>query len=238
MSKVVPINKGILAKKLGMTQFFNEDGTKVSVTILEAGPCNVIQKKTSEKDGYNSVQLGFGKRKEKHLTKPQIGHFKTHGVEYQKHVKEFRFCDEVYDVLNPKSVVSVEQFNEGELVDITAKSKGMGFTGVMKRYGFRGRPRSHGTHESFRGTGSVGHSATPGRIFKGKKMPGQKGNKTVNMQNLSIYKVDKEKNLLYVEGVIPGAKGSVVKIRDSIKLPSFPYYIKSENTEKTSEESK
>lgn len=228
MSKVMPINKGIIAKKLGMTQFFKDDGTKVSVTILEAGPCSVIQKKNLKKDGYNSLQIGFGTRKEKHLSKPQIGHFKKHGVEASRYVKEFRFCDEVHECLNEGSKISVEQFNVGELVDITATSKGMGFAGVMKKHNFRGRPASHGTHESFRGPGSMGNCTTPGRVFKGKKMPGQMGNVKTNIQNLSIFKIEPEKNLLYVKGIVPGAKGAIVQIRDAVKLPAYPFYIKDE----------
>ena len=227
MSKIMPINKGIIAKKLGMTQFFKEDGTKVSVTILEAGPCCVTQKKTIAKDGYNSLQLGFGKRKEKHLNKPQIGHFKAHGTEAKRYIQEFRFCEDVHSAVEVGANITVEQFRAGELVDVTATSKGMGFTGVMKRYHFAGRPATHGTHESFRGPGSVGNCTTPGRIVKGKKMPGHKGNVRSNVQNLSIFKIDTEKNLLYVKGIIPGATGAIVRIRDAVKLPSFPYYIKS-----------
>jgi large subunit ribosomal protein L3 len=228
MSKLVPINKGILAKKIGMTQFFNEDGTKVSVTILEAGPCSVIQKKNIDKEGYNSIQLGFMSKKEKHTNKPLIGHFKKANLEPKKHVKEFRFSKEVHDFLEPGKTITIEQFNTGEQIDVQASSKGMGFAGVMKKHNFRGRPQTHGTHESFRGPGSIGQHTTPGRVVKGKKMPGQMGNVKVNVQNLSIYKIDQEKNLLYVKGIIPGAKGAIITIRDAVKLPSYPYYISNE----------
>jgi len=229
MSKLVPINKAILAKKLGMTQFFKEDGTKVPVTILEAGPCHIIQKKNIDKEGYNSLQVGFIDKKEKHTNKPLSGHFKKANLAPKKIVKEFRFCEEVHNFLETGKELTVEQFNPGELIDVQATSKGMGFQGVMKKHNFHGRPRSHGTHESFRGPGSIGNHTTPGRVVKGRKMPGQMGNVKVNVQNLSIYKVDKEKNLLYVKGMIPGAKGAIITVRDAVKLPSYPYYINEEN---------
>jgi len=228
MSKLVPINKGIIAKKLGMTQFFKEDGTKVPVTILEAGPCSIIQKKNIEKEGYNSLQVGFIDKKDKHTNKPLSGHFKKANLKPKKVVKEFRFCEEVHSFLEAGKELTVEQFNPGELIDVQATSKGMGFQGVMKKYNFHGRPRSHGTHESFRGPGSIGNHTTPGRVVKGRKMPGQMGNTKVNVQNLSIYKVDAEKNLLYVKGMVPGPKGAIITVRDAVKLPSYPFYIKDE----------
>lgn len=228
MSKTVPVNKGIIAKKLGMTQFFNEDGTKVSVTILEAGPCSVIQKKNIKKEGYNSLQLGFKEKKEKHTNKPEQGHFKKVNLSPKKFIYEFRFCDDAHEALNEGDTVSVEQFRVGELLDITATSKGKGFGGVMKKYNFAGRPATHGTHESFRGPGSIGNHTTPGRVVKGRKMPGQHGNATANAQNLRVYKIEAEKNLLYVKGLVPGAKGSIVRVRDAIKLQATPFYVKDE----------
>lgn len=225
MSKTVPVNKGILAKKIGMTQFFNEDGTKVSVTILEAGPCEIIQKKSLDKEGYNSLQLGFKEKKEKHTNKPEQGHFKKANLTPKKYVHEFRFCEEVHASLNAGDTISIEQFNVGELLDIKATSKGKGFGGVMKKYNFSGRPATHGTHENFRGPGSIGNHTTPGRVVKGRKMPGQHGNVTTNVQNLRVYKIEAEKNLLYIKGLVPGAKGSIVKVRDAIKLQAAPFYV-------------
>jgi large subunit ribosomal protein L3 len=228
MSKFAPINKGILGTKLGMGQFFEADGTVRPVTIVKVGPCHVIQKKSSEKDGYKSIQISYGDKKEKRTKKPEIGHYAKSGQKPGQHLKEFRFCDEVYNSLNVGDSLTIEQFKNGDYLDICSISKGKGFAGVMKRYGFRGRPATHGTHESFRGPGSIGACQTPGRVYKGRKMPGQMGNKKITVQNLRIVKIDNEKNLLFILGAVPGATNSLITIRDSVKNPSYPFYVKNE----------
>ena len=228
---IAPINKGILGKKIGTTQIFNEkNGERIAVTVLEVGPCEVIQKKTSEVEGYNCLQVGYCDLRKQNIKKPQEGHFKKAGTAVKQFLKEFKFCEEVYGALKPGDKITIEQFNEGEYVDVSSTSKGKGFAGVMKRFNFHGRPATHGTHESFRGPGSIGMHQTPGRVVKGRKMPGHMGNETVTTQNLSIAKVDKENNLLYIRGAIPGGKNALVVIRDSVKKPSFPYYVKNEET--------
>jgi large subunit ribosomal protein L3 len=234
---IAPINKGILAKKLGTTQIFDQrTGNRIPVTILEVGYCQVVQKKSLEVDGYKSIQIGYGDLKKKNIKKPQEGHFKKAGIDAKRHLKELKFTDEVYNVLKPGDTLSIEQFEANEFVDLTASSKGKGFAGVMKRYNFAGRPATHGTHENFRGPGSVGMHQTPGRVIKGKKMPGHMGDHKTTVQNLQIAKVDAENNLIYIMGAVPGAKNALIIIRDSVKKPSEPYYVKGlENTKKTTE---
>jgi large subunit ribosomal protein L3 len=234
---VAPINKGVLAKKLGTTQIFDQKtGNRIPVTVLEVGSCQVVQKKTLEADGYKSVQVGYGDLKKKNIKKPQEGHFKKAGVDAKRHLKELKFTDEVYNVLKNGDTLSIEQFSANEFVDLTATSKGKGFAGVMKRYNFSGRPATHGTHENFRGPGSVGMHQTPGRVIKGKKMPGHMGDHKVTVQNLKIIKVDAENNLIYIKGAVPGAKNAIIIIRDAVKKPSEPYYVKGlEDTKKSQE---
>ncbi|MBN1115170.1 MAG: 50S ribosomal protein L3 [Oligoflexia bacterium] len=222
------MNKGILGRKIGTTQIFDGDGNRFAVTVVEAGPCTVIQKKSAEKEGYASLQIGYGEKKAKKVNKPESGHYKKSGASPKKHLREFRFCEEVYSALKEGDELTVEQFENGDFIDVTSKSKGKGFAGVMKRYNFRGRPATHGTHENFRGPGSIGMHQTPGRVYKNKKLPGQMGNKDVTVQNLSIVKIDKEKKLLFVKGDVPGSYDSLVIIRDSVKKPSFPFYVKDE----------
>jgi large subunit ribosomal protein L3 len=236
MSKHSLINKGILGKKLGNGQIFNEDGVKIPVTVVETMPCYVVQKKTEEKDGYKSIQLGAEDKKEKNLKKPILGHFKKAKVKPKRHLKELRFCDEVYETLNVGDKISSEQFSEIDFVDVTSTSKGKGFAGVMKKYNYAGFVATHGTHESFRGPGSIGMCAYPGRVIKGTKLPGQMGNKTVTTQNLKVVKVDKENNLLFIKGTIPGSKNSTVIIRDSVKKPSLPFYLKKNEEKKENKE--
>ncbi|MEI6093470.1 MAG: 50S ribosomal protein L3 [bacterium] len=228
---IAPINKGIIGKKIGTTQIFNQkNGARIPVTVLELGPCQVIQKKTEEVEGYKSLQLGYGEERKQNITKPEEGHFKKAGVSVKQHVKEFKFCEEVYESLKPGDTLTLEQFTEGECIDVCSTSKGKGFAGVMKRYNFHGRPATHGTHESFRGPGSIGMHQTPGRVVKGRKMPGHMGDATVTVQNLRIAKIDVENNLLYVTGAVPGGKNAIVIVRDSVKKPSAPYYVKNEET--------
>ena len=208
------MKKGIIGKKLGMTQIFDEKGNVIPVTLIEAGPCVVAQKKTVENDGYAALQLAYEDAKEKHLTKAQLGHFKKAGVSPKRHLKEFRLEDcSAYEV---GSVVTVETFAAGEKVDITGITKGRGYTGCVKRWGHHILRMTHGTGPIHRQPGSMG-SIDPARVFKNMKMPGQYGNEQVTILNLVAVKIDAEKNLIAVKGAVPGAKGGIVFIRDSVK---------------------
>lgn len=209
------MKKGIIGKKLGMTQIFLEDGSVVPVTVIEAGPCTVAQKKTVENDGYDAVQLAFGDVKEKHMTKAEIGHFKKAGVEVRKHLKEFRL--ESASEMNVGDVVSADTFTAGEKVDITGITKGRGYSGAVKRWGNHILRMTHGTGPIHRQVGSMGANSSPSRVFKNKKMAGQYGNETVTVLNLAVVKIDAEKNIIAVKGAVPGAKGGIVFIRDSVK---------------------
>ena len=209
------MKKGIIGKKLGMTQIFLEDGSVVPVTVIEAGPCTVAQKKTVENDGYDAVQLAFGEVKEKHMTKAEIGHFKKAGVEVRKHLKEFRL--ESASEMNVGDVVSADTFTAGEKVDITGITKGHGYSGAVKRWGNHILRMTHGTGPIHRQVGSMGANSSPSRVFKNKKMAGQYGNETVTVLNLAVVKIDAEKNIIAVKGAVPGAKGGIVFIRDSVK---------------------
>ena len=209
------MKKGIIGKKLGMTQIFDEVGNVIPVTLIEAGPCAVAQKKTVENDGYDAIQLSFKEAKEKHLTKAELGHFKKAGISPKRHLKEFRLEDcSQYEV---GAVVSVDTFAAGEKVDITGISKGHGYTGVIKRWNFAVLRMTHGTGPVHRTGGSMGMNSDPSRIFKNKKMAGQWGNEQITILNLAVVKVDAEKNIIAVKGAVPGAKGSIVFIRDSVK---------------------
>ena len=208
------MKKGIIGKKLAMTQIFDEKGNVIPVTLIEAGPCVVAQKKTVENDGYAAVQLAYEDAKEKHLTKAELGHFKKAGITPKKHLKEFRLDD--CSALEVGSVVTVDTFAAGEKVDITGITKGRGFTGCVKRWGHHILRMTHGTGPIHRQPGSMG-VIDPARIFKNKKMPGQYGNEQVTILNLVAVKIDAEKNLIAVKGAVPGAKGGIVFIRDSVK---------------------
>ena len=207
--------QAILGRKLGMTQIFDESGAVVPVTVLEAGPCPVIQRKTKDKDGYEAVQLGFDEIKDRKraMTKPERGHLKKHGVDtLLRKLHEFQ----VDDASAVDDVVRVGIFEAGQKVDVTGISKGKGFAGVMKRHNFGGAPASHGISKIHRMPNSNG-SVDAARVFKGKKLPGQMGNKKVTTQGLSIAQVDAEKNLLLVRGAVPGSKGSIVVVQKSVK---------------------
>ncbi|HHI87393.1 MAG TPA: 50S ribosomal protein L3 [Candidatus Cloacimonetes bacterium] len=204
---------GIIGKKIGMTRLFTENGDSVAVTLIEAGPCTVTSHKTKEKDNYSALQLGFQEVPEKKLNKPQLGHFKKNDVSAFKIMKEFRVNEEVMNDFSPGAEVKVDIFNPRDKIHVTGISKGKGFTGVMKRHNFHGKSRTHGTHESFRGTGSIGMCASPSRVQRGKKMPGQYGNDKVTVRNLTVYKIDGERNLLMVRGAIPGHRNSIVMIQ-------------------------
>ena len=208
------MNKGIIGKKLGMTQIFLEDGSVVPVTVIEAGPCTVAQKKTVETDGYDAVQLAYGNVKEKHMTKAEIGHFKKAGVSYKKHLKEFRFDDVSAYAIG--DTVTADIFAAGEKVDVTGITKGRGFTGTVKRWNNHILRMTHGTGPIHRQPGSMG-VIDPARIFKNKKMPGQYGNEQVTVLNLSVAKIDAEKNIIAVKGAVPGARGGIVFIRNAVK---------------------
>ena len=208
------MKKGIIGKKLGMTQIFDEKGNVIPVTLIEAGPCVVAQKKTIENDGYEAIQLAYQDAKKKHLTKAEIGHFEKAGISPKRHLKEFRLEDcAKYEV---GSVVTVDTFAQGDKVDITGITKGRGYTGCVKRWGHHILRMTHGTGPIHRQPGSMG-VIDPARIFKNKKMPGQYGNEQVTILNLVAVKIDAEKNLIAVKGAVPGAKGGIVFIRDSVK---------------------
>lgn len=207
--------KGIIGKKIGMTQIFDENGNVVPVTVIEAGPCTVVQKKTAEgKDGYDAVQLGFEDIAERKLTKAEVGHFKKNGLTAKRYLKEFRLED--ISGLNVGDTVAADVFAAGEKVDITGITKGRGYTGVVKRWGHHILRMTHGTGPIHRQVGSQG-TIDPARVFKNMKMPGQYGNEQVTVLNLAVVKVDAEKNLIAVKGAIPGARGGVVYIRNSVK---------------------
>ena len=208
------MKKGIIGKKIGMTQIFDEIGNVIPVTVIQAGPCTVAQKKTVETDGYNAVQLGFADVKEKHMTKAEKGHFAKAGVANQKHLKEFRLDD--ISAINVGDVITVDTFAAGDKVDVTGITKGHGYTGVVKRWNHRILRMTHGTGPIHRQPGSMG-SIDPARIFKNHKMPGQYGNEQVTVLNLKVVKIDSEKNLIAVKGAIPGAKNGIVFVRDSVK---------------------
>lgn len=207
--------KGLLGKKLGMTRIFQEDGQMVPVTLIQAGPCPVVQLKTVQVDGYQAVQLGFEQKKEKHANKPMKGHFERAGVKPTRFLKEFR--DFPGEELKIGDEVKAELFTTGDRLDITGTTKGRGFAGVVKRHGFHGHKASHGTHESFRGPGSIGACADPGRVWKGKRMPGRYGNFRQTIRNLEIIRLEAEKNLIMVKGAVPGPNGSLVEIRQTKK---------------------
>ena len=209
------MKKGIIGKKLGMTQIFTETGAVVPVTVIEAGPCVVAQKKTTENDGYDAVQLGFEDASPKSVNKPAKGHFEKAGVPAKKHLKEFRF--EVAAKYNVGDVIAADTFAQGDKVDVTGITKGHGYTGAVKRWGNHILRMTHGTGPIHRQVGSMGANSTPSRVFKNKKMAGQYGNEQLTVLNLEVVKVDTEKNLIAVKGAVPGARGGIVVLRDSVK---------------------
>jgi len=208
------MKKGIIGKKIGMTQIFDEIGNVIPVTVIQAGPCVVAQKKTVETDGYNAVQLGFSDVKEKHLTKADKGHFEKAGVAMKKHLKEFRLDD--ISAINVGDVITADTFAAGDKVDVTGMTKGHGYSGVIKRWNHHHLRMTHGTGPIHRQPGSMG-VIDPARIFKNKKMAGQYGNEQVTVLNLKVVKIDSEKNLIAIKGAVPGAKDGIVFIRDSVK---------------------
>ena len=208
------MNKGLIGKKLGMTQIFDEQGKVIPVTVIEAGPCVVAQVKTVESDGYNAIQLGFGDVKESKINKPEKGHFAKSKLTPKKHLREFRL-DSVENI-NVGDELKADTFTAGDQLDIQGTSKGKGFQGVIKRHGQSRGPMGHGSMYHRR-PGSMGPTSTPGRVFKGKKLPGHMGRVTVTIQNLDVVKVDMDKNVILIKGSVPGAKGAILKLKTSVK---------------------
>ena len=209
------MKKGLIGKKIGMTQIFDEAGKAIPVTVVEAGPCVVTQKKTIENDGYEAVQVGFGDVKVSKLNKPMKGHFAKNDVAPKKTLKEFRLSD--CASLNVGDVIKADIFAEGEIVDVKGTSKGHGTAGAIKRWNFSRLRESHGTGPNARHQGSLGACSSPSRVFKGRKMAGHYGHETVTIQNLTVAKVDAENNLIAIKGAIPGPKGGIVVIADAVK---------------------
>ena len=213
------MNKAIIAKKLGMTQLFSQDGKVIPVTVLEAGPCPVVQVKTLEKDGYSAVKLGFDqvdeKKAERKLTKPELGEFLKRGIPAQKVLKEFRLDDA--EKMEVGQVITCETFKAGDKVDVSGVSKGHGFSGVIKRWNHHRLKETHGVGPVHREVGSMGANSTPSRVFKGKKMPGQFGHENVTVLNLEVVRVDVERNAILVKGAVPGPVKGIVTIRNSVK---------------------
>ena len=206
----MPKTKGILGRKIGMTRVYDENGRSIPVTVIEAGPCTILQKKTVQKEGYNAIQLGFLEKKESKLNKPEAGHFKRSGGKGFYHVREFRVENpESYEV--GQQVTLTEMAAIGDMIDIAGKSKGRGFQGVIKRHGFRGGRATH-VSDFHRAPGSIGCSAWPSRVLKGKKMPGRMGNETVTQKNLKIIDIRNDENVLLVRGTVPGAKNGLLNI--------------------------
>ena len=208
------MKKALIGKKVGMTQIFDENGTVIPVTVIEAGPCVVAQVKTLENDGYEAVQLGFGEVKENKLNKPEKGHFAKANVTAKRHLREFRL--DSIEGIKVGDELKADVFAAGEKIDVQGTSKGKGFQGVIKRHGQHRGPMGHGSMYHRR-PGSMGATSTPGRVFKGKKLPGHMGRVTVTIQNLDVVRVDMDKNVILVKGSVPGAKGSILKIKSAIK---------------------
>ena len=207
------MKKGIIGRKVGMTQFFGENGKVIPVTVLEVGPCTVVQKKTVETDGYNAVQLGFDDAKEKHVTKPLKGHFEKAQSGLKRVLREIQFDTE----LNVGDVTKADVFAAGDKVDVTGISKGKGYQGTIKRLGFHRQPTSHGTSGYHRRQGSMGATTDPSRVMKGKGMPGHMGSERVTIQNLDVVKVDAENNLIAIKGAVPGPNGGLIIVRSAVK---------------------
>lgn len=210
---------GVFATKLGMTQIFIEDGVRIPVTVLKVDSNTVVSKRTKEKDGYCAIQLGVGEIREKLLNKPRLGYFKKMKVKPSRQLREFRVGEEDISVHESGAQIGIEFLKDVKSVDVAGISKGKGFAGVMKRYNFSGFRATHGTHESFRGGGSIGQCTQPGRVFKGKKMPGQMGNERVKVLNLRVIKVMEEEGVICLRGAVPGAKGAVIELCPSSRTP-------------------
>jgi large subunit ribosomal protein L3 len=207
--------KGLLGRKIGMTQIFDDNGAAIPITVIEAGPCYVTQVRDVETDGYTAVQLGFGEIKPKRLTGGQLGHLKRNDLPPLRYLREFRTKKDAE--INPGDPVSVTVFEKGDYVDVIGTSKGRGFAGVVKRHGFAGGPKTHGQSDRQRAPGSIGATSGTARVFKGKRMPGHMGNRRVTTQNLKVVLVDEERNLIGVRGAVPGPKGGLLVIKEARK---------------------
>lgn len=205
--------EGIVGKKIGMTRVFNQEGQAIAVTVIEAGPCPVVQVKTKEREGYDAIQLGFGEKRRKLFTQPLLGHFTRAKVEPKRILKEMR--TENSDKFKTGQELKVDLFSVGEKVSVTGISKGLGFQGVVRRYKFRGGPKTHGQSDRLRAPGSIGGSSYPSRVFKGQRMPGRMGGEKLTIKNLEVVGVDAEKNLLLLKGAVPGKRNSYLTIRKS-----------------------
>ncbi len=209
------MQKCIVGKKLGMTQLFDDKGNVIPVTVVEAGPCVVVQKKTAENDGYNAVQIGYGATKSKNVNKPQKGHFAKADTAVKKELREFKLDD--IDVYNIGDIIKADTFEIGDSVDVCGTSKGKGYAGSIKRFGNHSLKSSHGSGPVHRHAGSMGACSTPSRVMKGKGLPGHMGAERVTVQNLSVVKIDAENNLIALKGAVPGPRGGIVYITDSVK---------------------
>ncbi|MGB7950848.1 MAG: 50S ribosomal protein L3 [Candidatus Binatia bacterium] len=207
---------GLIGKKVGMTQFYNAEGNVIPVTVIQTGPCVVVQKKESTKDGYNALQVGFGSKKNQRVNKPAQGHMAKAGRGAFEVLKEFRL-DDVSQYQVGQEIKAADLFKAGDRIDVSGTSKGHGFTGVVKRWSFAGFPGSHGTHEYFRHGGSIGNRSYPGRVRKGKKMAGHWGNERISVQNLEVVDIRADDHLLLVKGAVPGAKRGIVVVRRAVK---------------------
>jgi large subunit ribosomal protein L3 len=207
---------GLIGKKIGMTQFYNADGNVVPVTLIQTGPCVVVQKKESAKDGYTALQVGFGRKKSQRVNKPEQGHMAKAGKGAFEVLKEFRL-DDVSQYEVGQEIKAGDLFKAGDRVDVSGTSKGHGFTGVIKRWSFGGFPGSHGTHEYFRHGGSIGNRSFPGRVRKGKKMAGHWGNEQISVQNLEVVDIRPEADLILIKGAVPGARQGIVVVRQAMK---------------------
>ena len=212
------MKKGLIGKKVGMTQIFDENGKVVPVTVIEAGPCVVVQKKTDDNDGYRSIQLGFGDVKPERVNKPRQGHFKKNDVPFKRALREFKFDDT--SGISVGDVLKADVFEAGDVIDITGTSKGKGFQGTIKRHGYGRIKETHGSGPVHRHAGSMGACSSPSRIFKGKGMPGHMGRDTITTQNLTVVKVDADNNLIAIKGAVPGPNNGIVYITDAIKAVS------------------
>jgi large subunit ribosomal protein L3 len=221
--------KGIIGRKLGMTQVFGEDGNIIPITVIEAGPCSIVQIKTREKEGYTALQIGFLKKKPQRVNKPLTGHQQKSGTGPFSCLREFRVADVGGYTIGQE--ITLATFAVGDCVDIIGTSKGKGFAGVIKRHGFRGSKGSHGTHEYFRHGGSIGAHSYPGRTFPGTRMPGLYGNSRVTAQNLTIVDIKPERNLLLVKGAVPGSINSIVIVRQAVKKPGASQQLAEATTE-------
>lgn len=208
---------GLIGKKLGMTQVFNQKGEAVPVTVIQVGPCTVVQKKTIATDNYCAIQIGFADKKEKRTNKPELGHFKKNGLAPKKELREIRLNEADVEQYQVGQEIKVDIFKNGDFIDVIGTAKGRGFAGVIRRHGFKGSPGSHGTHDYSRHGGSIGSNTSPGKVFKGLKMPGHMGNNRVTTQNLKVEETRPEENLLLVRGAIPGANNGTVIIQKAVK---------------------